>query len=188
MKPKYSVAICPPVEIVDQVMFMKAELAERIGWFPSKNSHAHITFNVFEADDSEIGAVRKYLEQFCRSAVSSEVRFPTTGSYSNGAFYLSPDAGSHLYIKELMRRFHSGFPLKSGVEKSTDPHMSIARRLKKPDLEAANQLFGERNIGVGFLCDRLSVRMFDEDKKQYRIDCEFIFGNQEPVVSQTSLF
>jgi hypothetical protein len=176
METRYSVAVCPPKEIVGQVRGMKDELFTKIGWYNSRNSDAHVTFNVFMADEYEIPKVSKFLATFCENLPASEIAFTGTGSYPGGAFYLAPEQKSKDYLANLMKHFHSRFPKEIKNTKSDDPHMSIARQLKDGRLEIAEKLWADREIDIAFLCDRLSLRRFDPAARQYSVVSEFLFG------------
>ena len=158
-------------------------LAAHIGWYPSKNSEAHLTINVFEAEENELVKWKKYAVEFCKSLCPFEIRLLKTGSYANGAFYISPDEPSSICLKEMMIDFHRRSPLAAGSTPK-DPHMSIARQLKKEQLQDANELWGNRHFDQHFLCDNIALRKFDVNKKQYSVEERFYF-NQE---TQLSLF
>jgi 2'-5' RNA ligase len=176
METRYSVAVCPPKEIVDQVRAMKDELFAKIGWYNSRSSDAHVTFNVFTADDPEVSRVIKFLSNFCENFPASKISFTGTGSYPGGAFYLTPDQKSNDYLMNLMKHFYSRFPKEINDARSDEPHMSIGRQLKDGRLEIAEKLWADRDIHIGFLCDRLSLRRFDPAARQYSVVAEFLFG------------
>lgn len=171
---KYSFAFCPPPETVAAVKLMKHALSEKIGWFNSKNSEAHITINVFEAGAKDLEKAKEYAMRFVGRAASFEVRFEGVGTFSNGAFFLSPDADSKKHLEHLMIHYNKDFP--SNAEKSNTPHLSIARRLDARQIAVALEIFKDFK-GIGFLCDRISLRKFDSGKKQYYIESEYIFQN-----------
>lgn len=175
IQPHYSVAICPPKDFTDLVKAMKLELAERIGWFNSKNSEAHVTLNTFIADEAELLIWKNYLTDFCSSADPFEIRLVETGSYANGAFYLAPDHESTENLVQLMKHFHHDAPLKPKTE-SRDPHLSIARQLSREQLAEANELFGDKQFDLKFMCDNLAIRQFETKKKQYFVESRFMFG------------
>src|SRR5262245_61345983 len=111
MKSKYSIAICPPDNIVEEIRQMKERLFAEIGWFASRRSEAHITINLFEADESELQTWKQYLEDFCKTIEPFEIRLTKTGSNSSGAFFLAPDDESAKHLIGLMRKFHEQAPL-----------------------------------------------------------------------------
>jgi hypothetical protein len=178
-----SVSVCFPENVAIQLRQFKQQLFEQVGWFPSKNSEPHMTINVFQAGERELFIWDKFLVQFCRTISSFEIRFVKTNSYANGAFYLSPDKTSKRILIKLMKLFHSCSPLSAEV-KITDPHVSIGRKLNDNQLKIANQLFSNRNFDIKFMCDQLTIREFDEERQQYRVNKHFDFGGP----NQLSLF
>lgn len=52
METTYSLAFMPNAAIIEKVKLMKLDLANKIGWFHSKNALAHITITEFTIDDS----------------------------------------------------------------------------------------------------------------------------------------
>jgi hypothetical protein len=61
------------------------------------------------------------------------------------------------------------------MEKSSNPHMSIGRKLKPENLERARALF--TSIDVAFLCDSIVLRKFDDTIKQFIVTDSFKFNN-----------
>ncbi len=47
---KYSVVFHPSETVIEAVKEFKEQLSTKIGWFPSKNSLAHVTICEFEYD------------------------------------------------------------------------------------------------------------------------------------------
>jgi 2'-5' RNA ligase len=173
---QFSIAICPPQEFVNEIALMKKELSEKIGWFNSKNSDAHITINVFSADEKELLIWKTYLLDFCRSQHSFEIRFTKTGTFPhNGAFYLEPDPVSKELLLNMMKDFHQHAPVKTD-KISLDPHLSIARRLKPKEMDIAFQLWSDKIFDLKFTCDNLTVRKFSSSIKQYSIESRHFFS------------
>ena len=189
MKEKYSAAICPPEHIVDAVAALKERLAGDIGWFTSKNAKAHITINTFEIQrQDEIEAVKRYLKEWVQYECSGSLVFSSFATYPNGAFFITPNAPSKVFLQKMFRRCNIGFPLPA--IKSSDPHMSIARRLNQDQLGVAYELFASSE-NLHFVCDRISLRKFDSNKKQYIIESEYLFkeeNNLPDAKLQLSLF
>lgn len=176
MKQRYSIAICPPDDFVAEGKKMKLRLAESIGWFNSKNSDVHITVNVFECEEGELETWKEFLHDFCKSQTAFEITFTKTGSYSNGAFYLDPDNDCKQKLVSMMKQFHEQAPFH--LERtSIDPHLSIARRLKRDQLKKARELFPDSSFNLLFLCDNLAVRKFDSKRKQYFVESRFLFSS-----------
>jgi 2'-5' RNA ligase len=183
MKQLFSVAIYPPNAVIEEFRRLKDSLAEYIGWFNSKNSDAHITINLFFADEEELAIWKNYLVRFCSNQFPFEISLVKTGFYPNGAFYLSPDDNARKILVELMKSFNKSAPLK-GETKSTDPHMSIARKLNKNQLDIADKLLSDREYNISFTCGDIVLRRFDEKKRQYVIDSRYGFSSN----GQQSLF
>lgn len=174
MQNRYSLVISPPEAIIDSVKTMKEQLAAQIGWFHSKNALAHITINEFMATDTEIENIKKQL------ATISDVLKPTTvclnhfDHYPNGAFFIAPDEDSTKNLKKIIKHIHQSFQTKT-LFKNNEPHVSIGRQLKPNQLTIAYRLF--THIDLTFLCDRITLRRFDPNKKQFEIIDHFTFNN-----------
>ncbi|MNR48737.1 hypothetical protein D3C85_1680110 [compost metagenome] len=85
-----------------------------------------------------------------------------------------------------MKRFHKSIIIPN-LLKSNNPHLSIARRLKPENLAKANRMFSE--IDLNFVCDRVVLRQFDENVKQFfAIDTFEFKGNTPPESIQGLLF
>ena len=189
MKEKYSVAICPPVHIVDAVAALKERLASNIGWFNSKNAKAHITINTFEIQrQDDIEAVKSYLKERVQYECSGSLVFSSFATYPNGAFFLAPNVSSKVFLQKMFSRCNAGFPLPA--IKSRDPHLSIARRLDENQIGVAYDLFTSE-ADLHFVCDRICLRKFDQNKKQYSIESEYLFREETNLFDakvQLSLF
>ena len=73
------------------------------------------------------------------------------------------------------------------MQKSSDPHVSIARRLTTENIEKANRLF--TTINTSFLCNTIVLRKFDPTIQQFFITDTFTFNsNQKPELIQGKLF
>jgi hypothetical protein len=70
--------------------------------------------------------------------------------------------------------------------KSSDPHMSIARRLTPEKLVVANSLFP--SITLNFLCDHVVIRKFNTEIKQFEVTDAFQFNGNTPLPIQGTLF
>jgi hypothetical protein len=186
MEVKYSVAFIPNNEITNQVKTMKVELAEKIGWFHSKNALAHITICEFSKDSSLIESVKNKITRVASTLSPIEVNLTTFGSYSNGAFFIAPDEYSKNSLKNLMKVISSALKIKN-LYKSNDPHLSIARKLNEEQLQIAVNLFPQ--INASFLCDAIFLRQFNPELKQFEIIDSFLFkGETSQEEIQGSLF
>lgn len=190
MEKHYSVAIYPSEEVIALVKSMKEGLAKEVGWFHSKNSVVHITICEFKATDAAIEIIKNKLSSVCDTLKPVEVCLNEFGSYPNGAFFIAPDAASKNSLKPIMKpimkRIQESLH-KLKMQKSDDPHLSIARRLTPKNLERAKNLF--ILIDVPFLCDSIVLRKFDENIKQFFVIDEFKFNNNpKPELIQGTLF
>lgn len=187
MKSLYSVAIHPSEEIIAAVKSMKEQLAASIGWFNSKNSVAHITINEFEADETSITGIKKQLTAICDALTPVEIHFEAFGTYpTNGAFFIAPDEASKIALKIIMKRINESLRV-SAKFKSSDPHLSVARKLTPEKTTTAYQLFTA--IDMAFVCHSVVIRKFNPEKKQFDITDIFPFNsNTSAVLVQGSLF
>lgn len=74
----------------------------------------------------------------------------------------------------LMKSFEKSFPVKI-LFAVDEPHMSIGRQLKPSSLVSTFELFSGRNLDLHYLCDRISLREFNPEKKQFDIVVYFYF-------------
>lgn len=171
---QYSVVISPPDPVLEEVRQMKQALRSAINWYSSVNALAHITFNVFEAEDDEIARWEAYVASFAAQQSSFAIRLDHTSTFSNGAFFLEPDDHSDLLLIQMMKAFHQQAPF--SAKESVTPHLSIGRRLKPEQLPLARALI--REVDIRFVCDNLVLRRFNEGRKQYDIYKRFPFGGK----------
>lgn len=182
---RYSIVIQPSPKVIVEVKQMKEVLATKIGWYNSKNSLAHITVNEFEVSETELENVKKQITSITNFLHSNEVKFDSFNSFPNGAFFLAPDEESKAYLKEIMQKIHQSFKYKTAI-KSTEPHISIGRRLSPENLSIAFSMLDRPEIS--FLCDRLALRVFNEQRKQFDVVEEFVFKGKERDDIQGELF
>lgn len=187
MQSLYSIVIHPSEDIIALVKTMKEELAEAIGWFNSKNSIAHITINEFEADAKAIERIKKQLLQITDALEPVTVHFDGYGSYpNNGAFFIAPDTVSKQQLKVIMKAINDGLTIKA-MFKSSEPHLSIARRLTPEKTAIANSIF--TTMALHFLCDSVVLRKFNAERKQFDVTDTFQFNsNKQTAGTQGSLF
>ena len=186
MEKKYSIAFHPSETIIVLVKAMKEKLFEQVDWFNSKNSVAHITICEFIATDAAIEIIKNKLNLLCDTLEPFEVYLNGFDSYSNGAFVITPNEDSKTKLKVIMKKVTQSLrSLK--MEKSSNPHISIARKLKPENLEIAKHLF--TTINTSFLCDTIILRKFDPTIGQFFITNTFIFNNNsQPEFIQEKLF
>lgn len=165
MESLYSIAICPPEEIVNKVAEYKTRLADAIGWYRSKNSKAHITFNLFSGDEKILSIWQTYMRWLSFLIAPFPVTINGTDHFKNGAFFLKPDENSSLALKDFMKYFHQHSPL--SAQTLNNPHLSIGRGLNNDKLEIAKKKI--RDINLKFMCDNLAIRKFNPEIQQYEI-------------------
>lgn len=175
MKKLYSVAICPPNDQTELVRNMKNLLATKIKWYHSKNAAAHITFHNFLLNEYELTRLESFMVDFCRNIQSLSLSFNSFDSFSNGAFFLSPDETSSQKLVDVMQKFLNDIPFKVN-QGSIVPHISIGRNLNPVQLAAAKELFSTQKIDIKFICDRLTIRKFNDQSRQYDIYKHFSFS------------
>jgi 2'-5' RNA ligase len=186
MKKDYSVAIYPSEAIISLVKSMKEQLAQEVGWFHSKNSIGHITICEFKSTDEAIEIIKNQLSSVCDTLKPVGICLNEFGSYLNGAFFISPDNDSKSSLKPIMKRVQESLHNLT-MQKSNDPHLSIARRLTPENLERAKALFTA--IDISFLCDSIVLRKFDDNIKQFIVTDAFKFNNNsQPEGIQGTLF
>lgn len=169
-----SVAISPPVMVIERVRQLKQKLRSAIGWYPSVNALAHITFNVFRSDAPALLQWEEYIAHFATQQSSGSLHFNRTDAFSNGAFFLAPDEASEHVLTDMMQDFHRPAPFSPTARQSLKPHISIARRLSTSQLAIARALIPA--IDIRFVCNDLVLRRFNKSRKQYDIYKRFGFG------------
>lgn len=164
---------------------MKATLAEKVGWFHSKNSVGHITICEFKASDAVIEKVKQQLVRLCDGFEPTAVILNGFDSYPNGAFFIAPDNTSKNKLKPIMKRINDTLLIKN-LHKSDAPHMSIARKLSAEKIAVANEIF--TSINTSFILESVVLRKFNETIKQFEVTDTFMFNNNPTEGVQGSLF
>ncbi|WP_428225233.1 2'-5' RNA ligase family protein [Flavobacterium sp.] len=182
----YSVIIQPSPEVIQEVKKMKDVLFTEIGWYNSRNSLAHITLNEFECSNDQIEKIKEQLSKIVLPFQTQEVVFDHFDHFANGAFFLAPNADSKQYFKTIMQEFHKKFNFKTTL-KSTEPHLSIGRRITTENIQKTYNCFSNKPQ-IRFNCDRLALRIFNTQRKQFDTIDEFLFGNTIQENPQLCLF
>lgn len=181
---KYSIVIHPSLEVRTILKKLKDILADKVGWYSSRNSEGHITIIEFEAFDSELKAAIDYVKSFCYSEKHFNVSFnKIVSSYSSKCVVVLPDKASGKGLNGLLQRFRKGF---KGVNIifGSSAHMSIGRKLKYEQIDLVENIFPE--IDLNFKCDKIAVRKFSGE--QYKVIYEFEFLNKPSADCQFLLF
>jgi len=176
MKNRYSIAIYPSTDVMDQVKDCKDLLTKAIGWFHSRHSNAHITLIEFEANREELFIIRAFLKDFCATKSPFHISLDGVKNYLNGALFIAPDKESKITTKGFMQKLQKDFPLKS-IFASRDPHMSIARQLDKQNIQIASYLL--QDVKAEFDCNSIVLRQFSETIQQFNVIEEYFLNGKE---------
>ena len=95
---KYSVVFHPSETVIEAVKELKEQLSAKIGWFPSKNSLAHVTICEFDCELTTYENIKSRIANYCSYQNPFEVTFNTFGNYSNGAFFIAVFSTVNLLI------------------------------------------------------------------------------------------
>ncbi|OXA78685.1 2'-5' RNA ligase [Flavobacterium frigidimaris] len=166
---------------------LKLELFNKIEWYNSCNSVAHITIGGFKANENQLEKYRQKLFKIADTLTPVPIYLDHFDAYEESrTFFISPSEESKLCLKPMMKKIQDAL-LISSKDRSDDPHISIGRNLTPENIKIARDLF--KTINMSFLCDTIILREFDPIKKQYFILETFPFGsNPQPELIQGSLF
>jgi len=185
-KDRYSIVVYPHREAINDVKVLKDILWYKVGWYNSRNSEAHVTIAIFEANNREFDFYISYVKDFCYAEKPNFVRFDQLiASGKNGAVVVLPDKNSKPYLNDLFKRFRQGLRYKK-VMNGSAAHISIGRKLHPEDIEMAQDLFEE--VSLNFLCEKIAIRKFNDEVGQYEVIYEFYFLGNPPKQGQLSLF
>ncbi len=192
MSKVYSIAIYPDISIMKKVKAMKDELASFTGWFGSRNSKAHVTICECNAvGERELLGIKSLLEKLCATESALNLTFDHIGIYENkvnGVVCLLPNKESENMLKPLMKRIRKSMKVKL-VPGSSNPHITIGRKLNNEQLSLARELFINTEVSLNFICDRIVLRV-REDQNQFAVIDEFVFQGEPlmPIDEQLSMF
>lgn len=184
---KYSIVIAPPQTGIGYVDHLKDELNVAIGWYPSRNSKAHVTITEFTADEDELALITTHLKEIAGYENPIHLNFEGVGNYVNGAVFLKPNEATKIEIGNLMRRIQKKLSIKNAYH-SKEPHISIGRKLSEENVQIALKMFAEAKLD--FNCSHLVIRKFNPSVKQYEFfsdDFKFVGAKPKPAAQQ-SLF
>jgi len=187
MEKKYSVVFHPSQDGIEIIKKLKLELFNKIGWYGSCNSVAHITIGGFKASENQLEKFIQKLSKIADTLIPIQIYLDHFDAYEESrAFFISPNEDSKVNLKPMMKKIQETL-LISSKDRSDDPHISIGRNLTLENIKIARDLF--TTINMEFLCDAIILREFDPIKKQYFILEIFPFGsNPQPELIQGSLF
>ena len=183
---KYSVVFHPSETVIEAVKELKEQLSAKIGWYPSKNSLAHVTICEFEYEDETYENIKSRIANYCRYQNPFKVTFNAFENYTNGAFFIAPNSESKTKMAEIMKEIPKQiqFPVS---HKSSEPHISIGRQLTEAQLKIAYSLFD--SVDLNFICEGITIRIFNSERKQYDVLETIPFLSEiEPKKEQLTLF
>ena len=183
---KYSVVFNPSETVIEAVKELKEQLSTKIGWFPSKNSLAHITICEFDYELATYENIKSRITTFCRYQNPFDVTFNAFENFTNGAFFIAPDTESKNKMADIMKEIPKQiqFPVN---HKSSEPHISIGRQLSAEQLKEAYNMFQE--INLNFTCEGITIRVFNPERKQYDVLETIPFkGEISPIKDDWTLF
>lgn len=214
----YSIVFHPSPAVIDYIKTLKDQLKNKIEWYNSCNSVAHITICEFEIDETEIEKIKDKLLKICNTFTPFMVYLNDFGYYkTTGAFFIDPDEDLPKQTRPNIKKTQS--PLKKSIKKENEVKIKSKNKtklkaimkktqdaLQLPKLKKSNAphiTIGRRltqekliiasqlftHINVDYLCDSITMREFDPVKKQFFVIDSFPFGsNPEPELIQGSLF
>ena len=183
---KYSIVFHPSETVIKAVNELKEQLSSKIGWFPSKNSIAHITICEFDYELATYENIKSRITTFCRYQNPFDVTFNAFENFKNGAFFIAPDTESKTKMAEIMKEIPKQIQLPVN-HKSSEPHISIGRQLSAEQLKEAYNMFQE--INLNFTCEGITIRVFNPERKQYDVLETIPFkGEISPIKDDWTLF
>ncbi len=173
--PLYSLVIFPTAEQQYLIKSFKKSLKDKIGWFGSANSDAHITIINLE-NELALNLHLNQIKDFCKTIIPQKVKFNSLDSFAYHTFFISPNEKSQRYLNNIIINLHKsiGFDIKNA-----HAHMTIARGLDAERMEKAQELFSTTEISLEFICDSIHIRKFNEETKQYSDILEIIHFNKQ---------
>ena len=183
---KYSVIFHPSDTVIETVRESKEQLSTKIGWYPSKNSLAHVTICEFDCDTTTYETIKSRITAYCHYQKCFSVIFNAFGNYPNGAFFIAPDTESKAKMVTIMKEIPKQIQFHVN-HKSSEPHISIGRQLSKEQLQIAYSLF--QKVHLEFLCNGITIRKFNPERKQYDIVETIPFnGSDDTFMEKWTLF
>jgi len=182
----YSIVVYPQTEIIDEVSDLKDILANKIGWYASRNSKAHITVIAFMADQYELAFYIRQIEKFCYSQKQQEVVFDqlSLSRFSHAAVILPNDL-SKPYLSDLLKRLRKQLRTSQTIS-GRNAHISIGRELSSAQIDLAENLYD--HVSLKFNCDTVAIRKFSKTKEQFEVIKAFKFLENPLIDAQYSLF
>lgn len=185
MNSGYSVIIRPNEGVIALVRKWKEDLLKGVGRkYASCHSEAHVSITNFVCNEQGLEYWEKYIQSFCKANRSFDVTFNRWGFYpqhKRGVVCLLPDQQSSMTLVPLMKLFNKNAPL-SNPGATHQPHISIGRELSNDEVTIAENLLSHQDVEVSFPVDRLTIRKFDTQLRQYTFYRTVLF-NANPQIN-----
>ena len=178
---KYSFVFQPCENGIQLVQSIKESLKNKIGWFSSCHSMAHITICEYHADQEMLSHIKKQVVDVLKFEQSQYVYFDEYQVFpQKGTFYIAPALKSKQFLKKKIEAI-TKIDFATELYKSEEPHLTVARKLDQEALAIASENL--RTVDLDFFCSSIFLRKFNPVRKQYDIIEELKFGNfQKPPV------
>lgn len=173
---KYSLCFQPDDAFIEIIKQMKLQLAEKIGWYNSKNALAHITIAEFQMNEDEVEKLLLLASKCCSTFNPTTIQLSQFNSFPNGAFYLSVDDPAKQILKTYSKKLMDILKIKNAY-KSAEPHLSIARKLNSLKLQTAFETFDTPSLS--FICSKIALRRLHKERLQFDTLTTFPFLSQE---------
>lgn len=177
--PEYSLVAFPALPHIELVKYWKRILKDKIDWFASCDSKAHVSIMEFQ-DATKLEHYRRCIRTYCKTVVPTEVTF-NKFTFGNGTFFIQPDRFSNDCINKVIRELHIAID-KNGQKPSA--HMSIARKLSPDKMQITSEMFKTVTVNFSFLFDALHLRKFSAETGQYSeiVEVFYFSGKTQPTL------
>lgn len=173
---QYSIAICPPLEVVEQVQALKQELRAHIGWYSAVAAQAHISFDVMVLDDERLETLRKILGSWALSCTPFNITCNQVAFFKESrTVFIAPDEPGSAAISALFTTYRQAVGA-LGQLQNIHPHLTIGKGLKEDQFRKAIRVMEGRTCAFTFNCNNIALRRFNG--RQYDITERFVFGER----------
>jgi 2'-5' RNA ligase len=157
---EYIVVINPDSNTSADIRLFKNKVWEMIGDYPSRYSQPHITIHNFLGFRQKEAYIVDALQKACEKIKASPIYLDGFSSFpESGTIYLVPKP--KIYFSDLLRSLYpklfdcNGINRQSSIYSSTEPHITIARGLKKEEFDLVWPYFEDRVYQGSFVADSL---------------------------------
>lgn len=170
----YSAVLLPPPPTIQEINFIKQQVADEIGEYKGLHSHAHITLCTFKATDINLPQWKTHIRDFAINQAALSLTFDRIACFSNGAFVLLPDENSHEQLRDVMKSFYKNRP-KGRNNTSQRAHISIARGLNPEQQNLAQSIIS--TAAIRFLCNTVAVRKYNHGTGLFELKEQYALGD-----------